>query len=64
MPDDRLTPQELEDVLMALRGQAWLARKDAETNAGSSTAGIFIRKAERLEALIAKFERVLAARSA
>ncbi len=55
--DDRLTPSELEDVIMALRGQAHIAWQDAQAHAGATTQGLFVAKAERLETLIAKFER-------
>lgn len=56
--DERLTPSELEDVIMALRGQAHIARQDAAAHAGATTQDLFIAKAARLDALIAKFERV------
>jgi hypothetical protein len=54
-----LTLQDLEDVLMALRGQAFIARQDAVRNRGSSSEAQFTHEAERLDALAARFERAI-----
>jgi hypothetical protein len=54
-----LTRQELEDAAMACRGQAFLATKDADAQAGSSTEALFRAKARRLERLAARFQAEL-----
>lgn len=57
-----LTLQDLEDVLVALGGQAFFARQDEERNRGNSSAVLFTRKAERLAALAARFELAIEGR--
>ena len=52
-----LTDQDLEDIAMACRGQAHIARRDAAQ--GGSPAEVHARKAERLEKLAARFQAEL-----
>jgi hypothetical protein len=53
----QFTDQDLEDITMACRGQAHIARRDAA--AGGSAADVHTRKAERLEKLAARFQAEL-----